>query len=129
MAMDAASASRPLVLLLEDEAALAATIVEGLGADYEIDVANNVDEARMLLASRQYAVIVSDHMMPGKHQGLDFLIEAVDRQPTAKRILMTGYLNPDLLGRSMSLGQLSACLMKPVPIPKLRQELHQLLSS
>jgi DNA-binding NtrC family response regulator len=119
--------SRPVLLLLEDEAFLAAALCASLGAQFEIEVAANVDEARMLLGTRKYNIILSDHWMPGKSQGLDFLMEALERQPTAKRILMTGYLGPDLLARSTSLAQLSACLIKPIEIDRLRQELDQAL--
>ena len=125
---DAAPASRPSLLLVEDEAALAAALRENLEMEYEVEVAGTVEEARLLLSSRNFSVILSDHMLPGKAQGLDFLVEALERQPTAKRILMTGYLNPDLLGRSVSLAQLSACLLKPVDPPKLKQELRRALA-
>lgn len=120
--------SRPLLLLLEDEGALVGALLGHLEADFEVDVAGTVDEARMLLASRSYAIILSDHMLPGKVQGLDFLMEAMERQPAAKRILMTGYLNPELLGRSVSLARLSACLLKPMDLAKLGTVLKQALS-
>jgi len=34
--------------------------------------------------------------------------------PSSRRILMTGYTNPEFITRSMSLAGLSACLVKPV---------------
>ena len=120
--------SRPLLLLLEDEASLVGALLGLLEADFEIDVAGTVEEARMLLGTRSYAIILSDHMLPGKVQGLDFLIEAMERQPAAKRILMTGYLNPELLGRSVSLAGLSACLLKPMDLAKLGGVLKQALA-
>lgn len=120
--------SRPLLLLLEDEGALVAALLGHLETDFEVDVAGTVDEARMLLAARSYAIILSDHMLPGKVQGLDFLMEAMERQPAAKRILMTGYLNPELLGRSVSLARLSACLLKPMDLAKLGTVLKQTLA-
>jgi DNA-binding NtrC family response regulator len=119
---------RPLLLLLEDEAQLAGALRDNLEADYEIDTAGTVEEARLLLATRRYAIILSDHMLPGREQGLDFLVEAMQRQPAAKRILMTGYLNPELLGRSVALAQLSACLLKPVDMGALRAELRRALT-
>lgn len=125
---DIAKPSRPLLLLVEDEATLVGALVANFEKEYDIEVAGTVDEARLLLGSRSYAVIVSDHMLPGQTQGLDFLIEAMERQPAAKRILMTGYLNADLLGRSVTLAQLSACLIKPVDIAKLRTELQRALA-
>jgi adenylate cyclase len=125
---DAAPASRPSLLLVEDEAALAAALRENLEMEYEVEVAGTVEEARLLLSSRNFSVILSDHMLPGKAQGLDFLVEALERQPAAKRILVTGYLNPDLLGRSVSLAQLSACLLKPVDPAKLKEEIRRALA-
>ena len=119
---------RPLLLLLEDEGPLVNALLGFLDADFEIDVAGTVDEARMLLAARSYAIILSDHVLPGKVQGLDFLMEAMERQPAAKRILMTGYLNPELLGRSVSLARLSACLVKPMDLAKLGTVLKQVLA-
>jgi DNA-binding NtrC family response regulator len=126
---DSSPPSRPCLLLVEDEAPLAEAVRANLESDYEVEIAGTVEEATLLLATRRYAAILSDHMLPGEKQGLDFLIEALERQPTAKRILMTGYLNPDLIGRSVAIAQLSACLIKPVPMARLRQELHLALTS
>jgi DNA-binding NtrC family response regulator len=125
---DIAKPSRPLLLLVEDEVTLVEALIANFENEYDIEVAGTVDEARLMLGSRKYALIVSDHMLPGDAQGLDFLIEAMERQPAAKRILMTGYLNADLLGRSVTLAQLSACLIKPVDIAKLRAELQKALA-
>lgn len=122
------AAFRPNLLLLEDEASLVAVLTSSLEGEYEVEVAGSVDEARLLLGSRQFAVILSDHMLPGSAQGLDFLIEALEKQPSAKRILMTGYLNPELLGRSVTVAQLSSCLIKPVDITLLKQELRRALA-
>ena len=125
---DAAPASRPSLLLVEDEVTLVAALRENLEMEYDVEVAGTVEEARLLLSSRNFSIILSDHMLPGKDQGLDFLVEAMERQPSAKRILMTGYLNPDLLGRSVSLAELSACLLKPVDPTQLKQEIRRALA-
>lgn len=127
--VDDAQSGRPWLLLVEDEAPLADATMANLAGDFQIDVAGTVEEAQALLGTRQYAVIVSDHLLPGKEQGLNFLMSALERQPSAKRVLLTGYLNPELLGRSVQLAQLSACLIKPVPIATLRQELQRLVTS
>jgi len=123
--MSSALTSRPTILLVEDETALASTLRESLEDQYEVEVAGNVAEARALLSAQKFDVILSDHMLPGKQQGLDFLIEALQQKPETKRILMTGYLNPELLSRSASLAKLSACLIKPVEIMRLRKELDE----
>jgi DNA-binding NtrC family response regulator len=118
---------RPSLLLVEDETLLASILCENLADQFEVEVAGNVDEARALFNTRKFDVILSDHMLPGKQQGLDFLIEALRQQPATKRILMTGYLNPELLSRGSSMAQLSACLIKPVEIMRLRKELDEAL--
>jgi len=122
MATDATA--RPLLLLLEDEAELVTILCESLRDEYQIEVAGNGEEAVQLLRSKKFDLILSDLMLPGKKQGLDFLQLAMVEQPQAKRILMSGYLNPELLARSVSLAQLSACLMKPVELGRLRKELR-----
>ena len=117
--------SLPVLLIVEDEAILASTLRENLSGQFEVEVAANAAEAHLLLGGRKFDVILSDHMMPGKQQGLDFLMDAMRQQPEAKRILMTGYLNPELLARSTKLAELSACLIKPVELTRLRKELDE----
>jgi DNA-binding NarL/FixJ family response regulator len=50
------------------------------------------------------------------------------QQPQARRILVTGYLNPELLARAASMVHLSACLVKPVEMDVLRQALRDALA-
>jgi len=119
--------AKPALLLVEDEAILASTLCECLSNQYDIAVAGNVADAMALLNSRKFDLILSDHMLPGKKQGLDFLMDALALKPEVKRILMTGYLNPELLSRSSGLAQLSACLIKPVELTRLRKELDEAL--
>ncbi|MBA3850412.1 MAG: hypothetical protein C0502_10530 [Opitutus sp.] len=118
---------RPVVLLLDDEAQLTAVMVRMLESEFEVEVAASVEEAEMLLGTRTFDAIIADHMMPGDKQGLDFLVEAIRLQPTAKRILMTGYMNPELLARAVTIGQLSALLLKPATAQQIRKALHDAL--
>lgn len=109
---------RPSVLLVDDEAALLEVMKLGLEAEFDLELAATAEEAELLLATGKHDVVVCDHMMPGE-AGLDFLIAASQRHPAAKRILITGYINPDFLSRSTSIAGLSACLVKPVPTADL----------
>ncbi len=118
---------RPVVLLLDDEAQLTLVMTRMLGEEFEIEVASNVEEARLLLGTRQFDALVCDHMMPGAVQGLDFLVEAMTVQPNAKRILMTGYMNPELLARAVSVAQLHGVLLKPCSLQHIRKSLHDAL--
>jgi len=123
--MATASTSRLSVLLLEDDAQLAEMIQLSLGDEFEIDRAANAEEAKGLLGARAFDVLLCDHMMPGAQQGLEFLVEAMQYQPKASRILMTGYINPDLITRSMMVAGLTACMIKPFEMSELRRQLQQ----
>jgi CheY-like chemotaxis protein len=108
---------------------MATLLCESLADDYEVVAAGNGKDALQLLGTRKFDIILSDLMMPGKVQGLDFLEVAMNQQPEAKRILMSGYLNPQLMERSVSLVKLSRVLIKPIDITQLRQELRDVLAS
>lgn len=125
--MSEAATRRPVVLLLDDEVQLTVVMTRMLEAQFEIEVAASVEEARLLLGTRQFDALVCDHMMPGPVQGLDFLVEAMTLQPNAKRILMTGYMNPELLARGVTLAQLSGVLLKPCSLQHIRKALHDAL--
>jgi len=125
--MSEAATRRPVVLLLDDEVQLTVVMTRMLEAQFEIEVAASVEEARLLLGTRQFDALVCDHMMPGPVQGLDFLVEAMTVQPNAKRILMTGYMNPELLARGVTLAQLSGVLLKPCSLQHIRKALHDAL--
>jgi two-component system response regulator HupR/HoxA len=118
---------RPVVLLLEDEPQLTRTMCLNLEQEFEIETAANADEALLLLGTRKFDALLCDHMLPGSMQGLEFLLEAMKRQPLAKRILMTGYMNPDLISRGVPLAELSALLLKPASVQEVRRALHEAL--
>ncbi|HYC70566.1 MAG TPA: response regulator [Opitutaceae bacterium] len=123
-----APAPRPAILLLEDDTPLAGLIMAALENEFDVERAANVEEAVLLLGTRTFDLLVCDHMMPGKKQGLDFLVEAQERFPAAKRVLMTGYMNPDLISRSMAVAGLSACIMKPLRMDDLKTQLRKVLA-
>ncbi len=124
---DAEAKRRPSILLLEDDIQLRSAMSDNLEAEFELETAANVEEAFLLLSTRSFDVLLCDQMVPGKKQGLDFLMEAQHRQPAARRILVTGYMNPELLSRSIALAGLHACLLKPVTMAELRKTLHTAL--
>jgi len=121
--------ARPTVLLVEDEQELVTMWRQVLDQDFDIETAADGEEAALLLNARPFDLIVSDHMMPGKLQGLDFLVQALQQRPATRRVLMTGYMNPDLIARSITVAQLSSCLLKPVKVLDLRDAMFAALGS
>lgn len=118
---------RPAVLIVDDEAALIAPLAVSLGIFFDVESANSVEEAEIRLGTQTFAVIICDHLMPGE-MGLDFLTRLKERHPGMKRILMTGYINPELIARSMQLAGLSACILKPMTPRELVAEVQKALA-
>jgi DNA-binding NtrC family response regulator len=104
---------RPRVLLVDDERELLESLRTALEVEFDIETAPSAMEAEMLMAARRYDVVVSDHLMAGS-TGLEFLIRAQERHPRTQRIMVTGYMNPELISRSVSLAGLATCLVKPL---------------
>ncbi len=103
----------PVVLLVDDEPLLLDSLGQELQGTCRLFTAASAADADLKLAARHYDVIVCDHMLPGE-QGLDFLARVMELMPSTKRILMTGYTNPEFISRSSAIAGLSACLVKPL---------------
>jgi response regulator RpfG family c-di-GMP phosphodiesterase len=109
----------PSILLVDDEAKLLDSLGQELRESFRVYTAGSVAEAEVLLAARSYDAIVSDHMLPGE-QGLDFLIRVQEMMPKTRRILVTGYTNPEFISRSVAVADLTACFLKPVRASEIR---------
>lgn len=110
---DSAGTKLPSVLLVDDEAAWLDVMRTGLADEFEVETVQNAQQAASILARRHFDVVVCDHLMPGE-AGVDFLIKAREQFPGTKRVLLTGYMNPELIARSVAIAGLSACLLKPM---------------
>jgi DNA-binding NarL/FixJ family response regulator len=118
----------PVVLLVDDEPLLLDSIGQQLQGSYRLYTASSAAEAELRLAARHYDVIVCDHMLPGE-QGLDFLSRTLELMPSTKRILMTAYTSPEFITRSLAIGGLSACLVKPVRASDIEKAIREALAS
>jgi two-component system response regulator HupR/HoxA len=124
----ATTTAKPAVLLIDDEPFILDVMRAGLQSEFEIETASSAEEADVMIGTRHYAAIVCDQILPGEN-GLEFLIRAFRQQPTARRILLTGYINPELLSRSTSLAGLSACLLKPVHFVELKKAINSAIAA
>jgi len=118
-------ARRP-VLLVDDEPAFLDAMTQGMAGEFEVVTAASAAEAVSRMAMRKYAVVICDHVLPGE-AGLDFLIRMRERHPGTRRILLTGYINPELLSRSIAVAGLSACMLKPVHAAELSKAIREAL--
>ena len=80
------------ILLLDDEPIVTRSLVALLQVetDWHVAAFNAPREAIDALAKGPWHVVVSDYMMP-EMDGLDFLSKVRKAQPSAARVLLTGY--------------------------------------
>jgi two-component system response regulator HupR/HoxA len=106
------------ILVVDDERALLEVLSQALGTVFEVTTATSTREADFLLQKNKYKVVVSDHLMPGGN-GMSFLVRAREEFPQMQRILVTGYMKPEMLLRSVNEAGLFRYLLKPVSIAEL----------
>lgn len=122
--MKASLATKNAVLLIDDEKPLLEVFVAALSPDFEIVTANSVREGEEILRGKAFKVVVADHLMPGGN-GMNFLVRAREEYPHMQRILVTGYMKPELLMRSVNEAALFRYLLKPVSLPELAKVVHE----
>jgi DNA-binding NtrC family response regulator len=120
-------APKPVVLLVDDEAEICNVLELGLKNECDVESARSAEEAELMLATRRYDIVVCDHLMP-QEEGMTFLTRAMTSFPKVRRILMTGYTNPELLARCTGLADLSGCLVKPVRAAQMLVAINQAMS-
>jgi CheY-like chemotaxis protein len=120
--------SRPVVLVVDDEVELRTAFQLGLQEQFVVECAGSAEEAEVMLATGAYDVMICDHLMPGE-DGLPFLMRMRRKFPQVKRIMMTSYINPELLARSGILAGLSACLIKPLALADVEAAIRKALAT
>ncbi|MBD7917436.1 FAD-dependent oxidoreductase [Cellulomonas sp. Sa3CUA2] len=129
MAPDAAprpAAPRPALLTVDDDAAVSRAVARDLrrryGAQYRVVRAESGPEAldvcrELKLRGEQVAVLLADHRMPGM-SGIEFLEQAMDLFPAARRVLLTAYADTDAAIDAVNVVDLDHYLLKPWDPPE-----------
>jgi DNA-binding NtrC family response regulator len=115
---NASAAKLGAVLLVDDERPLLELFAEALSPQFEVVMATSTREAGFLMHKKAFKVVVCDHLMPGGN-GLSFLVDAREEYPNTQRVLVTGYMKPEMLLRSVNEAALYRYLLKPVSLPEL----------
>ena len=120
--------SRPVLLTVDDDPAVGRALARDLrrryGADHRIVRADDGRSAlealqELTLRGEQIALLLADHRMPGM-TGIDFLEQAMDLAPAAKRVLLTAYADTDAAIRAINDVDLDRYLLKPWDPPEER---------
>jgi DNA-binding NtrC family response regulator len=107
--------SKDAVLVVDDEAQLLDIYKTTLSPHFDVVAAGSVKEAEFALHKRRFRVVVADHLMPGGN-GLSFLVRVREEHPEAARVLVTGYMKPEMLLRAVNEAAVFRYLVKPVDL-------------
>jgi DNA-binding NtrC family response regulator len=112
------------VLLIDDEKPLLELFAEALSPLFEVTMATSTREAGYIMHKKSFKVVVCDHLMPGGN-GLSFLVDVREEYPNTQRVLVTGYMKPEMLLRSVNEAALYRYLLKPVSLPELMKTVQE----
>jgi Response regulator containing CheY-like receiver, AAA-type ATPase, and DNA-binding domains len=119
-APSASSPPRDSILLVDDERPILDMFSLALEPLFDVATATSAREAEFVLRKKKFKVIICDHLMPGGN-GMGFLVRCREEYPHMQRILVTGYMKPEILLRSVNEAALYRYLLKPVQMADLRR--------
>ncbi|MFZ1057052.1 MAG: response regulator [Opitutaceae bacterium] len=106
------------ILIVDDEASILEAFSSALSPHFDVTTATSARAADFILQKKAFKVVVADHLMPGGN-GMSFLVRAREEFPNMQRILVTGYMKPEMLIRSVNEAALFRYLLKPVTLAEL----------
>lgn len=112
------TSAQPSVLLVDDEQSLLDVFSTALEPYFDVTTAKSAREADFILRKKTFKVVVADHLMPGGN-GMNFLVRAREEYPHMQRVLVTGYMKPEMLLRSVNEAALFRYLLKPVSLTEI----------
>ena len=112
------ASAKPSILLVDDEQSLLDVFSTALEPYFDVSTAKSAREADFILRKKAFKVVVADHLMPGGN-GMNFLVRAREEYPHMQRVLVTGYLKPEMLLRSVNEAALFRYLLKPVSLTEI----------
>ena len=114
------------VLIVEDEAVVRDSVREWLVEDgYDVEVAENGEEALKKIKQEEYGVIVLDLKLPDI-DGLQVFEQAKELKPETKGVIITAYPSKETRDRAKQLG-LMDYLAKPFKVEDLEKLISQAL--
>ena len=116
------------ILLVDDEPGILESLALTLGEDYRIYTAKCGEDGLEILDREEIALIIVDQVMPTM-SGVAFLEKAIERNPRAIRMLLTGYSDVGSLARAINEGRIYRYLTKPWEPDEIRLNVKRALEA
>jgi response regulator RpfG family c-di-GMP phosphodiesterase len=107
------------ILIVDDEAAILESLELTLGSDYRVHTAISGEVGLEILEREEIALIISDQVLPSMN-GVEFLEKAIELNPRAIRMMLTGYADIGSLARAINEGRIYRFITKPWEPEELR---------
>ena len=118
--------TRPVLMTVDDDPGVSRSVARDLrrryGQDYRIVRAESGSEAlealrELMLRGEQVVAILADYRMP-QMNGIEFLEQAMDVVPHARRALLTAYADTDAAIQAINVVDVDHYLLKPWEPPE-----------
>ena len=110
------------ILILDDDAELRSALARILvDHGHDVDCCEAAEKAVLMVAETAYKLLLVDYKMPG-HDGIWFM-QNVDLPQNTKVLLVTAYVNRDVINRMFDLGA-SGYLIKPFDEDELMRHIN-----
>jgi two-component system response regulator HupR/HoxA len=116
------------VLIVDDEAAILESLELTLGADYRVFTASSGEAGLEVLEREEISLIIADQVMPTM-SGVEFLEKAIERNPDAVRMMLTGYADIGSLARAINEGRIYRYIAKPWEPDEVRLNVKRALEA
>jgi len=103
---------KPKVLYVDDESHNLTAFKSAFRRDFEVFIANSAKEGLDILANEEISIIITDQRMP-EMTGVEMLEQAVEYEPDAMRILLTGYSDMQAVVEAINRGKVYYYMQKP----------------
>jgi two-component system response regulator HupR/HoxA len=116
------------ILIVDDEPAILESLELTLGADYDVHTAPNGERGLTILQQHEVALVISDQVLPSM-SGVEFLERAIEINPRAIRMMLTGYADIGSLARAINEGGIYRYIAKPWEPDEVRLNVKRALEA
>jgi two-component system response regulator HupR/HoxA len=116
------------ILIVDDEPAILESLEITLGSDYRVHTALSGEDGLEILEREDIALIISDQVLPSM-SGVEFLEKAIELDPHAIRMMLTGYADIGSMSRAINEGRIYRFITKPWEPEEVRLNVRRALEA